>query len=110
MRVAPVMSDWRERDADKQVRARRINEWTEHELTDDLGSLRCECRDPECGSVLTVTRRAYHAVRAHSTRFIVAPNHENPESERIVEEHERYAVIEAVTGEDAKAARRSYDR
>ena len=100
--------DWRDRDADKQVRARRINEWAEDENMD--GAVRCECRDPECASVLMVTPEEYDAVHAHPTRFIVAPNHENPESERIVEEDERFAVVEAVTHEGAKRARRSHRR
>ena len=108
--VVSTMAGWRERDADKQVRARRINEWIEHESTDGTGSLRCECRDPHCESVLMVTRQEYEAVRAFATRFVVAPNHENPETERIVEENDRFAVVESVTGEGAKRARRSYGR
>ncbi len=57
-----------------------------------------------------VTLREYEAVRAHATRFIVAPNHENPESEGIVQENDRFAIVESVTGEGAKQARRSYRR
>lgn len=77
---------------------------------DGAGAVRCECRDPECTGVLLVTRPEYEAVRAHPARFIVAPNHENPESEWIVEENERFAVVEAVTHEEGKRARRSYRR
>ena len=104
------MSSWRERDSDKQVRSRRINEWTAAEDLDGAGLVRCECRDTDCDSVLTVTLREYEAVRAYATHFVVAPNHDNPESERIVREDERFAVVEAVTGDDAKQARRSYGR
>ena len=51
--------------------------------------------------MLAVTRQEYEAVREHSARFIVALNHENPESERIVEENDRFAVVEAVTYAEA---------
>ena len=108
--VVAEMSSWRERDAGKQVRSRRINEWTADEDLDGAGSVRCECRDPDCDSVLTLALGEYEGVRAHATRFIVAPNHDNPESERIVKEHDRFAVVEAVTGDEAKQARRSYGR
>jgi hypothetical protein len=49
-------------------------------------------------------------VRAYATRSAIARNHENPESEQLIEEHERFAVVEAVSGSAAKLARRSYPR
>jgi hypothetical protein len=108
------MSAWREREARKQLRARRINESVgEHAPTGDAPAgavLRCECRDPACREVLSATAGEYESVRVHATRFIVAANHENPEIERIVEEHARFAVVEAVTGQGTGEARRSYPR
>jgi uncharacterized protein YbcI len=108
------MSGWRDREARKQLRARRINEWIgERAATVDAPTgalLRCECRDPACHEVLFATPGEYEAVRVHATRFIVAANHENPESERIVEEHARFAVVESVTGQGTSQARRAYPR
>lgn len=108
------MSAWRDCEARKQLSARRINEWIgEHAAADDAPAgalLRCECCDPACHEVLAATPGEYEAVRVHATRFIVATNHENPESERLVEEHAGFAVVESVTGQGTSQARRSYPR
>jgi uncharacterized protein YbcI len=108
------MSAWRDRESRKQLRARRINEWAgDHVATGDaptVAMLRCECCDPACHEVLFATPGEYEAVRMHATRFIVVANHENPESERIVEEHSRFAVVESVTGRGTSQARRAYPR
>ena len=108
------MSAWRDREARKQLRARRINEWTgDHAAAGDApagGLLRCECCDPACHEVLSATAGEYEAVRLHATQFIVAANHENPESERLVEERAGFSVVESVTGQGTSRARRSYPR
>ena len=49
-------------------------------------------------------------MRAYPTHFAIARNHENPESEQLIEEHERFAVVETVSGDAAKLARRSDPR
>ncbi len=54
----------------------------------------CECADSACKQRLSLTPQEYESVRASSRRFAVVAEHEDPEVERIVEEHERYAVIE----------------
>ena len=105
------MSGWRDRESEMQVRARRINEWTVVCGTArgwPLDLLRCECRDPGCHALVAPTLCEYRAVRIHATRFIVAPDHEDPETERIVQEGSRYAVVESVTAEGVNQARTSY--
>jgi hypothetical protein len=64
-------------------------------LGDELEFL-CECGRQECFEALPVTRAVYEAVREKPDRFLVAPGHENPEIERVVEEHDRYYVVEKV--------------
>lgn len=54
----------------------------------------CECGDAACFERLVLTREEYEAVREHQARFLVAPDHEEPEVERIVELGSRYAVVE----------------
>ena len=46
-------------------------------------------------------------MRAYDTHFAIARNHENPEREGLIEEHERFAVVETVSGEAVKLARRT---
>lgn len=75
-----------------------------------MGSFRCECGDEACACAIRLTAAEYESVRAYATHFAIARNHENPESEQLIEEHERFAVVEMVSREAAKLARRSYPR
>jgi hypothetical protein len=103
---------WRYREWETQARGREDNEWTARlpSLDGEMGSFRCECGDQDCTRAIRLTNAEYESVRAYATRFVIARNHENPESEHLVEEHERFAVVDAVSGEAAKLARRSYRR
>jgi hypothetical protein len=75
-----------------------------------MSSFECECGDEGCTCAIRLTLPEYESVRAYATHFAIARNHENPESEQLIEEHERFAVVEAVSGEGVKLARRSYPR
>jgi hypothetical protein len=57
-----------------------------------------------------LTLAEYESVRGYATHFAIARNHENPETEEPISEHERFAVVETVSGEAVKLARRSYPR
>lgn len=56
----------------------------------------CECGDETCLDRLIVTPAEYEAVRAHCTRFLVAPGHEErtDESGLVVDETDRFVVVE----------------
>jgi hypothetical protein len=54
----------------------------------------CECGNTKCREPISLTPAEYEAVRADSRRFPVAPGHVYAEVERIVEEHDRYVVVE----------------
>ena len=55
----------------------------------------CECSDVTCTEIVRMTRAEYEAVRANPTRFATVPGHEGHESwARVVEETDRYAVVE----------------
>jgi hypothetical protein len=103
------------REARHQGNTRVFNEWIEganesmgvHAGTD---AFRCECGDGGCLHAIDLTRPEYESVRSHSTRFIVARNHENPESDRVVAEHERYTVVEKLVGLSSRQAHRSDPR
>ena len=72
----------------------RIEESVEAlELTGQTPYL-CECGDERCSAAIMLTREEYEAVRADATRFLVTPGHEIPGVETVVEEKDRYRVIE----------------
>ena len=54
----------------------------------------CECGAEDCIEALSLTREEYERVRADADRFVIAPGHELPEVERVVERNERFHVIE----------------
>ncbi|HZU39619.1 MAG TPA: hypothetical protein VE992_01135 [Solirubrobacteraceae bacterium] len=57
-------------------------------------SFRCECARLRCTQIVRLTVEEYEAVREHSRRFIVAPGHEEPAVESVVERREGYLVVE----------------
>src|SRR5437764_13420385 len=72
----------------------------------------CECGEERCFESLPLTSAEYEAVRAHPARFFVVPGHEDlPAGEVVVEQHERYALVEKqgaerelVEGRDPRAS------
>ncbi len=54
----------------------------------------CECADPGCAHRLTAELDEYEEVRSEPTRFLLAPGHEEPRIERVVERNGEYHVVE----------------
>jgi hypothetical protein len=53
---------------------------------------------PQGQQPIKLTTGEYEAVRDYATRFALALNHENPESEYLVSETANYAVVEKIDG------------
>jgi hypothetical protein len=70
----------------------------------------CECSDRLCTDPIELTRSEYEAVRAEPINFAIALNHENPEVNHVLAEHERFAVVEKVVPFAARIARASDPR
>ena len=58
----------------------------------------CECGRPECMTAFPVPLEHYKAVREHDLRFVVRPDHVDPDLEMVVELAEQYAVVEKIGG------------
>ena len=56
----------------------------------------CECSDVDCVRRVALTLAEYEKLRRNDRRFVVAPEHELPEIEVVVERHERYWIVEKV--------------
>jgi hypothetical protein len=89
-----------ERIALNEVLFRDLNERVEQIVT-TLANERpegleifCECGSGECVAKLTLSLTDYEGVRAHPERFIVAPDHDTPEVERVIEKLARYWIVE----------------
>jgi hypothetical protein len=56
--------------------------------------LLCECADPECVATLNMSAAEYERIRSSSVRFPILPGHDYEEVESVVEDNERYVVVE----------------
>ena len=102
------MDERERRIGENEVLFREVNERIE-ELNDSFGPaeallILCECGDASCLERLEVSTARYEAVRADPRRFFAAPGHEEPDVERVVEEHEGYNVLEKRAGGPAELA------
>jgi hypothetical protein len=91
------VSIWEERAGRNEALFRAVNE----EIRDvdrrfgvGASAFVCECADDKCVMRLSVPRDAYTAVRQSSTRFLVAPGHEDLSLETVVERHDGFFVVE----------------
>ena len=108
------MVDWRVQEAVNETVFREMNEWTrnaldEGEIAGLLDRYLCECSDRRCTDPIELTKSEYEAVRAEPITFVIARNHENPEIDRVLSEHERFTVLGNV-GFAARIARASDPR
>jgi len=78
------------RDVNERVRA--IAEV--HGEDDHVYEFYCECSNADCTFQLRATLAQYEAVRAHSARFMIAPEHALPEIETVVERKQHWWVVE----------------
>jgi hypothetical protein len=65
----------------------------------------CECADPECAHRITAELADYEDVRSDATHFLIAPGHEEPAIERIVDRNVEYAVVEKFGARIARIVR-----
>jgi len=95
------VDDRQTRLATNEALFREVNERI-HEVSETLRVLpdgellefQCECGQPECDSVLSMSAAEYEHVRADNDRFAVLPGHEDGEIERVMERTERYVVVD----------------
>jgi hypothetical protein len=66
--------------------------WGEDDL---LMEIHCECGAfPTCDAKLRLSAREYERVRVQDDRFAVAPGHESPELEEVVERTETWLIVD----------------
>jgi hypothetical protein len=58
-----------------------------------LLELECECADPDCGAKLRLTNRGYAEVRRDALAFLVAPGHEIPDIEEVLQRTDDLYVV-----------------
>jgi len=87
-----------ERIAYNESAFRELNERLEESVhrpgsEPDFAGFVCECGEMECDTTLRLALDDYEAIRADSMLFFVAPGHEVPDVEDIVDERDGYVVV-----------------
>lgn len=54
----------------------------------------CECVNTDCARSLALSRADYERLRSSGKHFAVAPGHEQPDVERVLENHKNFLVVE----------------
>jgi hypothetical protein len=70
----------------------------------EMAEFVCECGDDSCAARIRLTLAEYERIRSSPIRFAIVHGHELPEVERVVEENERYTVVEKLRGGPAELA------
>ena len=110
--MADTMSGHRERaqrieGARTQSLFREVNERIE-EVTagrSHHGEVVCECADQTCAETIPLTLAEYETVRRVPTHFVIRPGHDVPEIERVIDETDRYVVVEKLDEAGSVATR-----
>lgn len=90
---------------------RKVNEQIESlnramaAISDETMHIVCECGELSCIVQLVVGIADYERIRRDATLFFVAPGHEMPDVEDVVEETPKYYVVRKHEGEPARVAR-----
>jgi len=88
----------RQRAARSQSMFRRANERID-QLNSEFGNADetrryvCECANTSCGELILVPHDEYLRIRRHPNEFLVAPGHELPHVEEVVERTARWIVV-----------------
>jgi hypothetical protein len=82
----------------------RIAEVNESLGRDERTAFLCECGDDDCTAPVTLTLAEYEEIRSNPTRFVVAHGHGTIDVERVVEQTDRYSVVEKFKGETERVA------
>ena len=91
---APLSVDPRERNEHILRAANEAIQQTRSSRRNQLLTFLCECSTAECDVDVELTLDEYTMIRGHSDRFAVALGHEDDAIERVLDEFDRYTVVE----------------
>jgi hypothetical protein len=83
------------RDANEKIR--QLGASLELEEDGRLFPFLCECGDLACHKVVRLTVGEYEHAREDAARFVIFPHHEDePSTEQVVEQNDRFSLVEKV--------------
>jgi hypothetical protein len=89
------MSESLERLARNQALFREVNERIETTVgNSEAVEFVCECSNTDCINTIELSVSEYERIRANATWFVIKPDHDIPQIERVVSQDDGYAVVE----------------
>jgi hypothetical protein len=70
--------------------------------SDEPAPFVCECADVDCWGVMELTVDEFEAAHEQDDHFSVISGHVMPEFEKVVEQHDRYWVVEKFTPDEVE--------
>jgi hypothetical protein len=92
-RLKRVMSERERRIGENEAAWREVNE-LEPPDPPGMSAVFCECGIVGCTERVLMTAGEYTRVRSTSTTFVVAPGHVLGEAERVVEQSDRFLIVD----------------
>jgi hypothetical protein len=94
------MSESLERLARNQTLFREVNARIETIAGDNgvVVEFLCECGNTDCASTIELSVSEYGRVRSNPTWFVIKPDHDMPQIERVISRHDGYALVEKLIG------------
>jgi hypothetical protein len=89
----------------REVNERMLDLHDRFGLDDDYVEFVCECSRIDCNERLRLTTAEYEHVRESGRHFALRHGHEEPSIESVVEENDRFVMVEKDEGEPAELAR-----
>ena len=71
----------------------RMAAWEERDQPEERELYFCECGDADCREKVELVQADYERVRSDPSLFFVAPGHELPEMESVVEAHDGWTMV-----------------
>jgi hypothetical protein len=87
---------------------RAVNEQIEglNKRLEERGAMEvvCECGDGQCVERLPISMDDYERVRKDPRRFVIAPGHDIPDVETVLERHDAFHIVEKIHPEPERIA------
>ena len=77
-----------------------VNERIGYSAESSTSEFVCECSNTECISTIELTIVEYERVRSNPTWFVIKPDHDLAQTERVVSRDDGYAVVEKLILEE----------
>ena len=74
----------------------RIRELAEQFHLNSGAAFICECSSGTCVEAIALDFEEYEAIRSSPSLFLIAPGHETPQVETVVETNDRYSLVENI--------------